>query len=73
MLLPMKRRRFSISSAVVALILIVVLPYVVVQELWTFDLADRIGTVAVVTFLILLGIGAAIHAFRGKPFSEIGD
>ncbi|WP_263367337.1 hypothetical protein [Edaphobacter bradus] len=66
----MKRRRFSISSAVVAMIFLLVLPYIVVRELWTLDLADRIGTVVLVTFLVLLGIGAA---FRGKPFSEIGD
>jgi hypothetical protein len=69
----MKRRRFAVSSAVAALVLGVVMPYEIVKELWTFELTDRIGCVVATAFFVLLGVGAAIHAFRGKPFTEIGD
>lgn len=67
------RKRFAISSAVLAVILGGVLPYVVIQQLWTFELSDRIATVVLVAFLVAAAIGAAIHAFRGTPFSQIGE
>jgi hypothetical protein len=69
----MGRKRFAISSAIAAVVLIGVLPYVVIQELWTFELTDRIATVVLVAFLVTMGIGAAIHAFRGTPFTQIGE
>jgi hypothetical protein len=73
MLRTMSRRRFAISSAVLAAILIGVFPYVAISELWTFELADRIITVVLVAFFVLMGIGALIHAFRGTPFTRIGE
>jgi hypothetical protein len=66
----MSRRRFSLAWAVVAVILIFVVPYVVVRAGWTLDLGDRIGIVVTVAFLVSLGIGAAVHAFRAEPFTE---
>lgn len=64
---------FAPSTAIVAVILLGPLPYVAVRQLWTTDLTDRIGCVALVFFLAAFGIGAAVHALRGKPLSEIGD
>lgn len=66
-------KRLSPSTAIAAVILLGPLPYLTVRQLWTFDLADRIGCVVAVLFLVSLGIGAAIHAFRGRPLTEIGE
>lgn len=68
-----RRRPFAWSTAIVAVILLVVFPYVMIDELWTFDTADRVACVLTVAFFITLGLSAAVHAFRGKPFEEIGE
>lgn len=66
----MSRRRFSLAWAFVAVIFIFAVPYAVVQAGWTSDLGDRIGIVVTVAFVVSIGIGAAMHAFRGTPFEE---
>jgi hypothetical protein len=66
-----KRRPFAFSSAFAGLILGGLLPYVLIQSSWSDELSDRIACVVVGGFMFCGGIGCFIHAFRGKPFTEI--
>lgn len=55
----------SLAEAVIAFVLIYLIPRVVIETLWTFELADRVGAVIAVAFLVLVGIGILIDAFKG--------
>lgn len=64
-------RRISPTTAIFALVLLVPLPYVVVQELWPSDLTDRITCVALLAFLVIAGVAFARQSFRGRSLTDL--
>ena len=68
-----ERGAFSVSSAILGVVLTFAVPCVVIQDLWTSELSDRAATVLLVAFLVALGAGAWRHAFIGTPIEEIGE